>query len=65
VTVDLTGLERRLFGWTRESAHAAGLCIRCSKPVDIHALSDLDHIEYGISAFCPACYEEVMPEDEE
>jgi hypothetical protein len=65
VTIDLTPMERRLFGWTRESAHAAGGCIRCGKPVDRAALAEIDRLEYGISGFCPTCYDEVMPEEDE
>jgi len=48
-------LAQAAFGWTKEDAHAAGVCIDCRlapKP-----RSEADVGEYRISGLCPDCFE--------
>lgn len=53
-------LAVRLYGWTREEAHAAGACIRCHAAIDYNDLEPIDRKEYDLSAFCGGCFDAVM-----
>jgi len=59
------GVERTLFGWTREEAHAAKKCISCRNDIDPDHMSEADKREYELSGFCPECFDNITnPEDE-
>lgn len=61
----LESLATRLYGWTREAAHEAGVCIRCRKPVDHDALEPRDRAEWHLTGLCPACFDDATAEPEE
>jgi hypothetical protein len=65
MTPDLEEMAVRLFGRPPVLAHIAKRCIRCWRPVGVEFLDPEDAAEYWLSAFCPDCFETVMPPEED
>ena len=58
----LESLATRLYGWTREEAHEAGVCIRCRQPIDYDEMEPVDRREYALSGLDGVCFDAVMAE---
>ena len=61
----LDAMSRERYGWTYSSARRLGCCVSCRRDVDLSSLSDLDRMEWHLSALCPACYTEATRDCEE
>jgi len=48
------------FGITATDAKKQGICVSCRSIVDLATLSEEDRAEYGISALCSGCFEEIF-----
>lgn len=55
-------MARHLWGRSPDEARATGTCVRCARPVGELAADDAR--EYELSALCPACWVDVMGEEE-
>lgn len=62
--MNLDRLALRLFGRTQGNALERGVCLRCGKRTNPDEMDSRDALEYGISGFCPECFNEVTPDDE-
>jgi hypothetical protein len=49
-------LATTLFGMTRLQAQQDGICICCKKPLNLHAMQEIEFKEYQISAFGDCCF---------
>lgn len=61
----LDGMAERQFGMTSARAQELGCCIRCRRDVSPALLTDIDRREYGMTAICPQCWDEIHPEGDD
>jgi hypothetical protein len=61
----IPGLEKALYGLTKEEALREGKCIRCKHPVisGLNVYSPAGAAEYKVSGLCEDCFDAITGEN--
>jgi hypothetical protein len=56
-------ISRQVFKITKSEAQAQGICVNCRQPALARCYSDAGRREYGITAMCEMCFDEMFGDE--